>query len=78
MERRTLQKKSLEEKVQKAFIQLFPIDKNNADHWFRVCTKNWKVKKTKIELVLIKIVDCFLDGHGNYDSILVSFNLKSL
>ena len=24
------------------------------------------IKKTKFELELIKIVDCFLDGHGNY------------
>ena len=24
-----------------------------------------KVKKTKFELELIKLVDCFLDGHGN-------------
>ena len=37
-----------------------------------------KVKKTKFELDLIKIVDCFLDGHGNYDSNLVSFKIKSL
>ena len=37
-----------------------------------------KVKKTKFELNLIKIVDCFLDGHGNYDSNLVSFKIKSL
>ena len=37
-----------------------------------------KVKKTKFELDLIKIVDCFLDGHGNYDSSLVSFKIKSL
>ena len=35
------------------------------------------VKKTKFELELIKIVDCFLDGHGNYDSILESFRIKS-
>ena len=27
---------------------------------------------------LIKIVDCFLDGHGNYDSKLVSFKIKFL
>ena len=27
--------------------------------------RNEKVKKTKFELGLIKIVDCFLDGHGN-------------
>ena len=37
-----------------------------------------KVEKTKFELDLIKIVDCFLDGHGNYDSNLVSFKIKSL
>ena len=37
-----------------------------------------KVKKTKFELDLIKIVDCFLDGRGNYDKNLVSFKIKSL
>ena len=37
-----------------------------------------QVKKNKFELELIKIVDCFLDGHGNYTSILVSFKIKSL
>ena len=37
-----------------------------------------KVKKTKIELELMKIVDCFLYGHGKYDSKLVSFKIKSL
>ena len=36
------------------------------------------VKKTKFELDLIKIVDCFLDGHGNYDSNLVPFKIKFL
>ena len=37
-----------------------------------------KFEKTKFELELIKIVDCFLDGHGNFDSNLVSFKIKSL
>ena len=37
-----------------------------------------KVKKTKFEFELIKIVDCFLDGHGNFDSNLISFKNKSL
>ena len=37
-----------------------------------------KVKKTEFGLDLIKLVDCFLDGHGSYDSILVSFKIKSL
>ena len=32
-----------------------------------------KVKKTKFDLELMKIVDCFLDGHANYDSHLVFF-----
>ena len=37
-----------------------------------------KVKKTKFEFELIKIVDCFLCGDGNSDSNLVSFKSKSL
>ena len=37
-----------------------------------------KGKKTKVELELIKFVDCFLDGRGNYDSSLASFRIKSL
>ena len=37
-----------------------------------------KIKKTKIEFELINIVDCFLDGHGNFDSNLVSFKIKPL
>ena len=37
-----------------------------------------KVRKTNSELELIKIVDSFLDGHGNFDSNLVSFRIKSL
>ena len=37
-----------------------------------------QVKKTKFVLELIKIVDCSLDGHGNYSSSLVSFKIRSL
>ena len=37
-----------------------------------------KVKKTKLEFELIKIVDCFLDGLGNFDSNFVSSKIKSL
>ena len=37
-----------------------------------------QVKKTNFEIELIKIVDCFLDGHGKYTSNLVSFKIKSL
>ena len=37
-----------------------------------------QVKEAKFETKLIKIVDCFLDGHGNFTSNLVSFKMKSL
>ena len=37
-----------------------------------------KVKKTKVELELTEIVECFLDGHDKYDSNLVSFRIKCL
>ena len=37
-----------------------------------------KVGKTKFEFELIKIKDCFLDGHGSFDSNLVTFKIKSL
>ena len=37
-----------------------------------------KVKKSKFEFEPIKIIDCFLDGRGNFDSNLVSFKIKSL
>ena len=34
-------------------------------------------KRTKIELELIRNIDCFLDDHGNYTSNLVSSKIKS-
>ena len=37
-----------------------------------------QVNRTKIELELIKVVDCFLDGHGFYTSNLVPFSKKNL
>ena len=40
---------------------------------------NYELKKPKrVKFKLIKIVDCFLDGHGNYDGNLVSLKTKSL
>ena len=35
-------------------------------------------KTTKFELELIKIVGCFLNGHGKYKISLVSLKIKSL
>ena len=33
-------------------------------------------RETKFELELMKIIDCLLDGHGGYKSILVWFKMK--
>ena len=33
-------------------------------------------RKTKFELELMKIIDCFLDGYGGYESNFVSFKIK--
>ena len=75
---RALQKKTLEEKVQKTFIQLLSKDKNTQTSGSVFAERIEKGKKTKFEFELIKIVDCFLDGYGNFDSKLVSFKIKSL
>ena len=37
-----------------------------------------RVRKTRYEIELFKIVDCFLDGYGNYESSLVCFKIKTL
>ena len=37
-----------------------------------------KTKKTKFDFELSKNVDCFLGGHGNYDSNLVPFSINIL
>ena len=37
-----------------------------------------QIKKTSFELELIKSVDCFLDGQGNYSKNLVTCKMKSL
>ena len=73
-----MQKTTPKEKVQKAFFQLLSKDKATQTSGSVFGERIENVKKTKFELELIKIVDCFLDGHGNYDSNLVSFKLKSL
>ena len=40
--------------------------------------RNEQVTRTQFAKELIKIVDCFLDGYGNYSSSLVSFKIISL
>ena len=40
--------------------------------------KKEEAKKTNIEMEIIKDLHCFFDGHGTFESILVSFKIKSL
>ena len=56
----------------------FPKTKTTQTSGSLFAEKIEKVKKTKFDFELIKIVDCFLDGLGNFDSNLASLTIKSL
>ena len=71
-------KKLLRKKYKRVLFSSFQKTKTTQTSGSVFAERIEKVKKTKFELDLIKIVDCFLDGHGNYDSNLVSFKTKSL
>ena len=71
-------KRLLRKKYKKHLFSSFQTTKSTQTGGSVFAERIEKVKKTKFELDLIKIVDCFLDGHGNYDSNLVSFKIKSL
>ena len=71
-------KNTFEENVQKAFFSSFQKTKTTQTGGSVFAERIEKVKKTKFELGLSKIVDCFSVGHGNYDSNLVSYKIKSL
>ena len=71
-------KRLLRKKYKKNLFSSFQKTKSTQTSGSVFAERIEKVKKTKFELDLIKIVDCFLDGHGNYDSNLVSFKIKSL
>ena len=68
----------LRKKYKKHLFSSFQKTKTTQTSGSVIAERIEKDKKTKFELDLIKIVDCFLDGHGNYDSKLVSFKIKSL
>ena len=71
-------KRLLGKKYKKQFLSSFQKTKSTQTSGSVFADRIEQVKKTKFELELIKIVDCFLDGHGNYTSNLVSFKIKSL
>ena len=71
-------KRLLRKKFKRHFFSSFRKTKTTQTSGSVFAERIENVKKTKFELNLIKIVDCFLDSHGNYDSHLVSFKIKSL
>ena len=71
-------KRLLKKKYKTHFLSSFQTTKLTKTSGSVFADRIEQAQKTKIELDLIKIVDCFLDGHGNYTSNLVSLKRKSL
>ena len=71
-------KKLLRKKFKKHLLSSFQKTKLTQTSGSVFADRIEQVKKTKFELRLIKLLDCFLDDHGNYTSISVYFEIKSL
>ena len=75
----SIAKKSLlRKKYKKHMLSSFQKTKSTSSSGSVFADRIEQVKKTEFELELIKILDCFLDGPGNYTGNLVSFKIKSL
>ena len=71
-------KRLLRKKHKKQLLSSFQNTKSTQTSESVFADRIERVKKTKFELELVKLVDCFLDGHGKYSSSLVSFKMKFL
>ena len=71
-------KRLLRKKYKKHSFSSFQMTKTTQTSGSVFAERIEKVRKTKFELDLIKIVEFFLNGHGNYDGNLVSFKIKTL
>ena len=71
-------KRLLRKKYKKHLLSSFQTTKSTQTSGSVFADRIEQVKKTKFVLELIKIVDCFLDGHGNYTSNSISLKIKSL
>ena len=69
-------KKSLRKKFKQHFMSALQKNKSTQTSGSVFAERTEKAKKTTFELELLKIVDCFLDGHGNDDGTLVYFKIK--
>ena len=70
-------KRLLRKKYEKHLLSSFQNTKSTQTSGSVFADRIEYVERTKFELQLIKIVDCFLDGHGKYTKNLVSFLKKS-
>ena len=70
-------KETLAEKFKKHLFSFFEKTKTTQTSGSVFAERIEKVKKTEFESKVLKIVDCFLDGRGNYGSNLVSFEINS-
>ena len=68
----------LGKKYKKILLSSFQKTKSTQTSGSVVADGTEQVKKTTFELELIKIVDRFLDAHGNYTNNSVCFKIKSL
>ena len=75
---RELQKKALEKKIKQRFMGALQKNNSTQTSGSVFAERIEKGKKTIFEWELIAFVDCFLDGHGYYDTKLVSFKIYSL
>ena len=71
-------KRLLKKKYKKHLFSSFQKTKTTQTSISLYAERIEKVKKTKFEFEPLKVLDCFLDGHGSFDSNLVSFKIKSL
>ena len=69
-------KRLLRKKCKKRLLSSFQKTKSTQTSGSVFVDRIEQVKRTKVEIELIKTVDCFLDGYGNYSSSLVSFKIK--
>ena len=71
-------KRLFRKKYKKQLLSSFQKTKSTQTSGSTFADRIEQVKKAQLEIELIEVVDCFLDGQGNYPSNLVSFEIKSL
>ena len=71
-------KETLQQKIQKTqFLSSFPKTKSTQTSRSVFAERTEQVKKTRYELEILKILDCFLDGYGSFSSLFVTFEFRS-